>query len=166
MTLDFIVDPRSCAAAHFEAGQSVWYLDRSGGLIEATIGAIDRSIRPWAYSVYLAGAVASRETEADRLRPVSGSETWSTPELRQRPSALHAPCPTPSCQGHLSENALQVSMALLTEPEHMQYSIQASCLQLTVVLICPLGLVPAGASGLSSPEAVQPLAAPYNSLLY
>ena len=141
-------------------------MDRSGGLIEATIGAIDRSIRPWAYSVYLAGAVTSRETEADRLRPISGSETWSTSELRQRPSALHAPCPTPSCQGHLSENDLQVSMTLLTTSEDKQRSLQASRLQLTAMENVSSG---SGARGCLRPgavrqDAVQLVAAPYSSL--
>ncbi|KAK9841113.1 hypothetical protein WJX74_000206 [Apatococcus lobatus] len=92
---------------NFGNGQSVWYVDRSGRLIEATIAAIDRTIRPWAYSIHLAGAVGSRETEADRLRPVSGSETWSTPQSRQRNPALLAPCPTPNCRGQMSERALQ-----------------------------------------------------------
>ena len=117
------------AAAAFEEGQSVWYLDRSRGFIEATISAVDRTIRPWAYSVLLAGAAASRDTEAAHLRPASGPESGASSEPNKGTSSLHAPCPTPSCHGQLSENALQVRWALNGFTHRTGVLVEASCLQ-------------------------------------
>jgi hypothetical protein len=54
---------------HLSVGCTVTYNDRStNSLIEATVTAVDKSLRPPAYTIKLLQSGAERETERDRIQ--------------------------------------------------------------------------------------------------